>query len=198
MDGEGVEADEFSQEAYAAIGRVAVAAANVEFGLAILVAILESPNNAPNPDGAFAIAERTGEAMRRARSIGARLRGEVGVQWNALINEASEALNDRHRIIHAVWSRQSDSLQMAGYVGRHSKTDTEVDANPAQIRPIADGLVKVQDDIFWMISKLALILGDALQHGRISDVSQLNPDLAAIDARVDELRRRSEEPSTIE
>src|SRR6266568_5706273 len=78
-----IESDEvvdevFPQDAFAAIGRVTVAAADVEMCLAILAAMMENPNGAADLALPYAIVERTGEALRRAKRVGEQLQGELG------------------------------------------------------------------------------------------------------------------------
>jgi hypothetical protein len=123
----------FPEETLTEIGRLTVAATTLEFYLSQLAATVQQGS-------ADSYMARPGAALKMARRSLKSLESPVREEFTAWVENATRLLEERHKIVHALWGLKAVSIGVGAYFGYHARTQTEVAAEPEIINEAASRL----------------------------------------------------------
>jgi hypothetical protein len=135
----------FPEDLLAEIGRINVAASQLEFMLAEFAAEVLDDVSA---DYLLSGAGRVLSAARKAADSLDEHLASLFVTW---VESARELLAERHRIVHSTWFIRPVAPGVGEYFGRHPRTQSELDPNPDHLRQIASLLDDCTSDGFGLI-----------------------------------------------
>jgi hypothetical protein len=112
------------QELMAAVGRMVVGAAAVEYCVAVLVAVSEGHRDQAAGDRALQLAQKDGAAMRELRKLAAGPPERRDLKW--LCRSAEAVLEGRNVVVHAIPAEDITAGAEGGLLGWHPRTGEEI------------------------------------------------------------------------
>jgi hypothetical protein len=112
------------QELMAAIGRMVVGAATVEYSVAVLVAITEGHRDQAAGDRALQLVQKVGAPVRELRKLAAGPPERRDLKW--LCQNAEAVLEGRNVVVHAIPLEDITAGEQGGLVGWHPRTGQEI------------------------------------------------------------------------
>jgi hypothetical protein len=135
----------FPEDVLTEIGRLTVAATGLEFMLAQFAATVQESLRADE------LLSRPGMAVSEARGSAALLAPSLREAFASWIAEAAALLQERHKVVHAVWMIRAVAPGVGEYFGRHARTQTEFDARAETIGELAGRLDRCTTQGFELI-----------------------------------------------
>jgi hypothetical protein len=112
------------QELMAAIGRMVVGAATLEYSVAILVAITEGHRDQAAEDRALHLVQKVGTPMRELRKLAAGPPERRDLKW--LLQNAEAVLDHRNVVVHAIPLEDVTAGEEGGLIGWHPRTGQQI------------------------------------------------------------------------
>ena len=112
------------QDLMAAVGRMMVGAAAVEFSVAVLVAVTEGHRDQAAGDRALQLVRKDGAPVRELRKLAAGPPERRELTW--LCRNAEAVLEGRHVVVHAIPLDYSTAGAAGGLLGWHPRTGEEI------------------------------------------------------------------------
>jgi hypothetical protein len=112
------------QELMAAVGRIVVGAATVDYAVAVLVAVTEGHRDQAAAGRALQLVQTDGAAMRELRKLAAGPPERRDLRW--LCRNAGAVLEGRDVIVHAIPLEDITAGAEGGLIGWHPRTGQEI------------------------------------------------------------------------
>jgi hypothetical protein len=112
------------QELMAAIGRMVVGAALLEYSVAVLVALTEGYRDQAAEDHALQLVRKAGAPLRELRTLAAGPPERRDLKW--LCQDAEAVLEGRNVAVHAMPLEEFTAGAQGGLIGWHPRTGQEI------------------------------------------------------------------------
>ena len=112
------------QDLMAAIGRIVVGAAALEYCVAVLVALTEGHRDRAAEDRALQLIQEAGAPVRELRQLAAGPPGRRNLK--GLLREAEAVLDERNFVVHAIPLEDITVGEQGGLIGWHPRTGQEI------------------------------------------------------------------------
>jgi hypothetical protein len=129
-----------------AVGRVTIAAGELELVLAMIGASQTTDGNA------FVILAKPGEPLRAARRTADSMRSLYREAFLPVIEQAAELLAKRHAVIHAMWVNDAPDQAVANWQLLHYKTHLRNPADPNTLDGIAHQLMEIRNHLVHILT----------------------------------------------
>lgn len=129
-----------------AVGRVTIAAGELELVLAMIGASQTTDGNA------FVILAKPGEPLRAARRTAGSMRSPYREAFLPVIEQAAELLAKRHAVVHAMWVNDAPDQAVADWGLLHYKTYLRNPADPNTLDGIAHQLVEIRNHLVHILT----------------------------------------------
>ncbi len=128
-----------------AVGRVTIAAGELELVLAVI--------SAHQADGnAFVILAKPGEPLRAARRAVRSMASLYREAFLPVIDHAAELLAKRHAVVHAMWVNDAPDQAVADWELLHYKTHLRNPADPNTLDGIASQLMETRNRLVHVLT----------------------------------------------
>ena len=112
------------QDLMAAIGRLVLGAATLEYAVAVLVALTEGHRDRAAEDRALQLIQQAGAPMRELRKLAAGPPERRDLK--GLLQDAEAVLEDRDFAVHAIPLEDITAGEQGGLIGWHPRTGQEI------------------------------------------------------------------------